>query len=227
MYQTSTMNSATWLNSAMARVYGLMFLGLLVSTLVGAYVSSSPAAMTFLFTGAMKWVVLFAPLVFIFVIGFALFKASASTLRALYFVFTVLFGLTMAVVFKTHTTTQLLGALVPTTLLFGAMSVYGYFTKKDLSGLGNILFFALIGIIIAGIVNIFLQNSMMQIIISSIAVIVFLGFTAYDTQQIRENLWNNRDDESRVATMGALNLYLDFVNLFLNLLQLGDLLGDD
>ncbi len=134
-------------------------------------------------------------------------------------------GLSMAVIFAVYTMASIFTAFMGASVLFGVMSFYGYFTKKDLSGLGSLLFVALIAIIIASVINIFIGSTVMQMVISAIGIIIFLGFTAYDTQQIREAV--SVDSNTSIEVLGALNLYLDFINLFINLLQLFGVKQDD
>lgn len=224
----STMyRSASQINEAMGRVYMHMGLAVLTSMIVSMFVGSSPELVTFFFTGAMKWVVMFAPLVFVFLVpvllnsGIGTF-AKIATLHA----FAGLMGLSFAVIFVIYTLGSIFGAFMGAAVLFGVMSFYGYFTKQSLDSLGKYLFVGLIAIIIASIINIFIGSSVMQMVISAIAIIIFLGLTAYDTQQIREMV---SDGNSDVGTeiMGALTLYLDFINLFLNLLQLFGSKKDD
>jgi len=218
MYATSTYRSAEQINSAMGRVYGNMALAVLTSMIVSMLVASSPGLMAFLFTGAMKWVVIFAPLVAILAVTFAMDKFSKSALQLFLHGFAALMGLSFSTIFVVYNLGSIVSAFMSAAILFGVMSFYGYFTKKDLSGWGSMLFVGLIAIIIASIVNIFLANTVFQMVISAIAIIVFLGLTAYDTQTIRNLV--SVDNDGKAEVMGALTLYLDFINLFLSLLQL-------
>lgn len=210
--------SASQINSAMARVYGHMGLAVLTSMVVSMLVASSPSLMAFLFTGAMKWVVMFAPLVAILAVSFAMEKMSKSTLQIFLHGFAALMGLSFSTIFIVYNLGSIVSAFMSAAILFGVMSFYGYFTKRNLDSIGQFMFIGLIAIIIASIVNIFIGSSVMQMVISAIAVIVFLGLTAYDTQKIREMVSYDNDGKMEVA--GALSLYLDFINLFLSLLQL-------
>lgn len=218
---TTYFPTAEAVNSGMLRVYNNMGLGLVVTALVSFLVSSSPALMSVLFGTWLKWVVIFAPLVMSLVMSFgmALDKISTSTGRVLFYVFSGLMGLSLSTIFVIYTSASIFGAFVSAGAIFFAMSVYGYFTKRSLESLGQFLFIGLIGIIIASVVNIFLENSTMGFVINVLAVLIFTGLTAYDTQQIREQLRNGNDLE-RTAVMGAFALYLDFINIFINLLQL-------
>lgn len=219
LYSSNTFRSASLINSAMVRVYNNMFLAVIVSMLTGMLVSSSPALMQFFFTGALKWVVIFAPLAAVFALSFLQEKMSIPALRLSLAGFSALMGLSFAGIFIIYTVGSIVSAFMGAAILFGTMSFYGYFTRRDLSGMGQMLFVGLIAIILASIVNIFLGNSLFQMVISSLAILVFLGLTAYDTQRLRE-LISYETDTQRAEIMGALSLYLNFINLFIHLLQL-------
>ncbi len=210
--------SASQINSAMGRVYANMGLAVVTSMIVSMLVASSPALMAFFFTGAMKWVVIFAPLVAILAAGFAFDSMSKSTLQLFLHGFAALMGLSFATIFVVYNLGSIVSAFMSAAVLFGVLSFYGYFTKKNLDSIGQFMFIGLIAIIIASVINIFIGSTVMQMVISAIAVIVFLGLTAYDTQKIREMVSYETDGKAEV--MGALTLYLDFINLFLSLLQL-------
>jgi len=218
MFATGVYRSATDINSAMGRVYGHMGLAVITSMIVSFIVGNSSALLEFFFTGAMKWVVIFAPLVAILAVSFSMEKMSKSTLQIFLHGFAALMGLSFATIFVVYNMGSIVSAFMSAAILFGVMSFYGYFTKKNLDSIGQFLFVGLIAIIIASIVNIFIGSTVMQMVISAIAVIVFLGLTAYDTQKIREMV--SYDNDGKAEVMGALTLYLDFINLFLSLLQL-------
>jgi hypothetical protein len=214
----STYRSATQINSAMGRVYGHMALAVLMSMFVSYQVGSNADLMAFFFTGAMKWLVIFAPLVAILGVSFAMEKMSKSALQFFLYGFAALMGLSFATIFVIYNMGSIVSAFMGAAILFAVMSGYGYFTKKNLDSIGQFLFVGLIAIIIASIVNIFIGSTVFQMVISAIGVIVFLGLTAYDTQKIREMV--SIDNDGRAEVAGALTLYLDFINLFLMLLQL-------
>ena len=214
----SVYRSATEINSAMARVYGHMGLAVITSMIVSFFVGTNPALLAFFFTGALKWVVIFAPLVAILAVSFAMDKFSKESLTIFLHGFAALMGLSFATIFAMFNMGSIVSAFMSAAILFGVMSFYGYFTKKNLDSIGQYMFVGLIAIIIASIVNIFIGSTVMQMVISAIAVIVFLGLTAYDTQRIREMV--SVDNDGKAEVMGALSLYLDFINLFLALLQL-------
>lgn len=211
--------TATEVNSAMGRVYGHMSLAVITSMIVSYLVGTSPALLAFFFTGVMKWIVIFAPLVAIFGVSILLNASPTKGMAQLCLHgFAALMGLSFATIFAVYNMGSIVSAFMGGAILFAVMSGYGYFTKKDLSGLGSLLFVGLIAIIIASIVNIFIGSTVFQMVISAVAILIFLGLTAYDTQQIREEVSYNNDGIAEIR--GALTLYLDFINLFLSLLQL-------
>ena len=218
MYATTTFRTASEINTAMAGVYKNMGLAVLTSMVISMLVASSPALMALLFGTALKWVVIFAPLVAVLALGFTLHKVSRTAAHLMLHGFAALMGVSMATIFVVYTSLSIFNAFMGAAILFGVMSFYGYFTKKDLSSFGQFLFIGLIAIVLASIVNIFIGSTVMQMVISAIGVIVFLGLTAYDTQNIRQQISESR--EGNVEVVGALSLYLNFINLFMSLLQL-------
>jgi len=211
--------SAEEINSAMGRVYGHMSIAVIVSMIVSYFVGTSPELLQFFFTGVMKWIVIFAPLVAIFGISMVLTdNPSKGVAQLCLHGFAALMGLSFATIFAVFTMGSIVSAFMGAAILFGTMSFYGYFTKRSLESLGQFMFIGLIAICIASIVNIFIGSTVMQTVISALAIIIFLGLTAYDTQQIREMVSTDSSDAAEVS--GALTLYMDFINLFINLLQL-------
>jgi FtsH-binding integral membrane protein len=211
--------SASEINSAMGRVYGHMSLAVVVSMLVSYFVGTSPELLQFFFTGVLKWIVIFAPLAAIFGVSYVLGNnPSKGVAQLCLHGFAALMGLSFATIFAVFNMGSIVSAFMGAAILFGVMSVYGYFTKKDLSSMGQMMFVGLIAIVIASIVNVFIGSSVLAMVISALAIIIFLGLTAYDTQQIREAI--SVDTSPAVEVTGALTLYMDFINLFLNLLQL-------
>lgn len=210
--------SASAINEAMGRVYGHMGLAVLTSMVISYLVGTNTTLLEFFFTGAMKWIVIFAPLVAILGVSFAMEKMSKTSLQFFLHGFAALMGLSFATIFAVYNMGSIVSAFMSAAVLFGVMSGYGYFTKKNLDSIGQFMFIGLIAIIIASIINIFIGSTVFQMVISAIAVIVFLGLTAYDTQKIREMVSVDNDGKMEIA--GALTLYLDFINLFLSLLQL-------
>jgi FtsH-binding integral membrane protein len=216
---TLSYRSAEEINSAMGRVYGHMSLAVIVSMIVSYFVGTSPELLTFFFTGVMKWVVIFAPLVAIFGVAMVLGNnPSKGVAQLCLHGFAALMGLSFATIFAVFNMGSIVSAFMGAAILFSVMSGYGYFTKQNLDSLGKFMFVGLIAIIIASIVNIFIGSSVMQMVISALAIIIFLGLTAYDTQKIREEV--SVDTSPAVEVTGALTLYMDFINLFINLLQL-------
>jgi len=222
MMYTETLNtyrSAEQVNSAMGRVYGHMSLAVIVSMIVSYFVGTSPALLAFFFTGVMKWIVIFAPLVTIFGVGYVLGNnPSKGVAQLCLHGFAALMGLSFATIFAVFNMGSIVSSFMGAAILFGVMSGYGYFTKRSLDSVGKFMIVGLIAIVIASIVNIFIGSTVMQMVISALAIIIFLGLTAYDTQKIREELSTETSDSAEVR--GALTLYMDFINLFINLLQL-------
>lgn len=214
------------LRSYMLGVYNYMTLGLALTGFfaLGTYamVASNPALAQTLFSGPLYFVLLFAPLGMVLWLSFRIQSMSASTARTMFLVYSAVMGVSLAPIFMIYTGGSIARVFFITAAAFGSLSLFGYTTKKDLSAWGSFLFMGLIGIIIASLVNIFLASSALQFAISVIGVLVFAGLTAYDTQQIKTMYYEG--DSSEVATkksvMGALRLYLDFINMFLMLLQL-------
>jgi FtsH-binding integral membrane protein len=218
MSYTETYRSASQVNSAMLGVYNNMFLAVANSMLVSLLVSGSPELMAVLFGTALKWLVIFAPLVMVFAMGFLMEKLTKSQLQIALHVFAALMGVSFSTIFIVYNLGSIVSAFMGAAVIFGTMSVYGYFTKRSLEGMGQFLFVGLIAIVIASIVNIFVGSSVAQMVISAIAVIIFTGLTAYDTQRIREMI--SYETDGKIEVMGALSLYLNFINLFISLLQL-------
>lgn len=213
-----TYKSAAEINSAMIRVYQNMMLAVLVSMLTSFVVSTSPALMAVLFGTPLKWLIMLAPIGFILFFSFKIEDLSKSTATVLLYVFSALMGLSFSGIFIVYTSASIFMAFMSSVILFGCMTFYGYFTKRSLESFGQFLIVGLIAICIASIVNIFVGSSVMTTVISALAIIIFLGLTAYDTQRIREMVSYDNNGNAEVA--GALTLYLNFINIFLNLLQL-------
>jgi FtsH-binding integral membrane protein len=220
MYSDRIVRSATQINDAMLAVYGHMSMAIVTSMVVSAVIGYNHTAMTLLFGTPLKWIVIFAPLAAIVGIGFALAKDPPKPLAlAMLHGFAALMGLSFSSIFVVYTLGSIWSAFAGAAILFGTMTFYGYFTRRSLDSIGQFLFVGLIAIIIASLVNIWLQNSVMHMVVSALAVIIFTGLTAYDTQKIREEV--SYETVSGTAEIrGALTLYLDFINIFLSLLQL-------
>jgi FtsH-binding integral membrane protein len=218
MFATSIYRSPAQINEAMGRVYGHMGLAIITSMIVSFFVGNSSALLEFFFTGAMKWLVIFAPLVAILAVSFAMEKMSKASLQLFLHGFAALMGLSFATIFVVYNMGSIVTAFMGAAVLFGTMSFYGYFTKRNLDSVGQFMFIGLIAIIIASVINIFIGSTVFQMVISALAIIIFLGLTAYDTQRIRQMV--SVDNNGKAEVMGALSLYLDFINIFLSLLQL-------
>ena len=204
----------------MLQVYNYMSLGLAMTGLVAFLVAATPALYGPIFGSPLKWVVMLAPLGFVFFLSLKIESISASTAQFLFWIFCAVMGLSMASIFLVFTGTSIARVFFITAATFGAASLYGYTTKADLSKFGSFLFMGLIGIVIASLVNIFLGSNALQFAISAIGVLVFTGLAAYDTQAIKEAYAGHANNETRgkLAVMGALSLYLSFINLFQMLL---------
>ena len=210
------------LRQHMLQVYNYMMLGLALTGVVAYVVGTTPALYTPIFGTPLKWVVMLAPLAFVFFFSFRIQTMSTSTAQMTFWAFCAVMGLSMAAIFLVFTGASIARVFFITAGMFGAASLYGYTTKADLTKFGSFLFMGLIGIIIASVVNLFVGSSAIQFAISVIGVIVFTGLAAYDTQTIKETYAENAGVEanSKLAVFGALSLYLSFINLFQMLLQL-------
>jgi FtsH-binding integral membrane protein len=229
------------LRSYMLKVYNYMGVGLAVTGLVayfanqaattadstnavaqmanGALLTSFGAA---IYTSPLMWLIALAPLAFVLALSFGINRMSSSTAQLVFWAFAAVMGLSLSSIFLVYTGTSIAKVFFISAAMFGAMSLYGYTTKRDLTGFGSFLFMGLIGIIIASVVNIFVASSALSFGISIVGVLIFVGLTAYDTQRIKESYYEGdaRDTMGKKAIMGALSLYLDFLNLFLMLLRL-------
>lgn len=209
------------LRSHMLRVYNYMGIGLVVTGLVAFVVASTPALYVPIFSSPLKWVVMLAPLAFVLLFSFKMQTMSAASAQAMFWAFCAVMGLSLASVFLVFTGTSIARTFFITATMFGATSLYGYTTKRDLTQFSSFLIMGLIGVVIASVVNIFLGSTALQFAISVIGIAVFVGLTAWDTQTIKEQYAENFDAESqqKLAVFGALSLYLNFVNIFQLLLN--------
>lgn len=232
MIERSNMQARTALGAVdaglrryMMAVYNHMGVGLAITGLVAYFTSQSQEIMQVLIYSPIRWVILLAPIAIPFIISAKLATMRASTAQLLFWVYAGLIGLSMSFLFMIYTGESLARVFFITASMFGGMSLYGYTTQRDLSGMGSFLMMGLIGLILASVINIFLHSSILQFMVSCIGVLVFTGLTAYDVQTIK-SLYQARDhaeDQEKKAIFGALQLYLDFINLFIHLLYfLGD-----
>lgn len=219
-YQNRTMVSTV--SSVMKRVYFKMTLGLLVSAFVSLWASQSQAFWTLMYNNSwLMWGLLIAEVGIVIAITAAINKLSSPVASLLFYVFAAVNGLTLAPIFLAYAHETIATTFFVTAGTFAAMSIYGYFTSNDLSRMGSILIMALFGIIIATLVNLFIKSETMMWIITYAGVLIFVGLTAWDTQQIKNMAMTAPAEATgRLATIGALNLYLDFINLFLYLLRI-------
>ncbi|HBI09572.1 MAG TPA: hypothetical protein DDY57_05335 [Franconibacter pulveris] len=213
------------LQTFMAQVYGWMTCGLLLTAFVAWYAANTPAVMMYVFSSRITFFgLIIAQLAVVFVLSGLVNKLSPAVATALFMLYSALTGLTLASIFLVYTYASIASTFVVTAGMFGAMSLYGYTTKRDLSGFGNMLFMALIGILIASLVNFWLKSTALMWAVTYIGVIVFVGLTAYDTQKLKslgaEIDVNDRGHLRKYSILGALTLYLDFINLFLMLLRI-------
>ncbi|RBW59012.1 Bax inhibitor-1/YccA family protein [Ruegeria sp. A3M17] len=253
MAQFDTIRTATGARAAqideglrahMNKVYGTMSVGMLITFMAawaisglatttdpsaavgqinsGTYLTSLGAA---IYTSPLRWVIMFAPLAFIFGFSAGINRLSASAAQLVFYAFAAVMGLSISWIFIAFTGMSIIQVFLITSIAFAGLSLYGYVTKKDLSGMGTFLMMGLIGLIVAMVVNIFLQSPAIMYAISVIGVLIFAGLTAYDTQKIKTTylqMAHSGDQEwlGKAAIMGALSLYLDFINMFMFLLQL-------
>jgi FtsH-binding integral membrane protein len=210
------------LRAYMLRVYNYMASGLALTGLVAWLTYATPALFNAIYGTPLMWVVMFAPLGFVLFLSFRINKMSFAAAQTTFWLYAAVMGLSLASIFAIYTGVSVARVFFITAAAFGALSLYGYTTKRDLTGLGAFLFMGLIGIILASVVNIFLGSAGLQFAISIIGVLIFTGLTAYDTQNIKELYFDADSPEvaGKKSIMGALRLYLDFINLFIMLLQL-------
>jgi uncharacterized protein len=232
-YRTDQVAIDAGLRAYMIRVYNYMMAGVALTGVVAwlayqAAVVDSGAGLQLtsfghlIFQSPLMWLLVFAPLGLVMLLSFGINRLSAGTALALFFVYSGLLGLSLASIFLVYTHGSIAQVFFISAATFGAMSLYGYTTQRDLTSVGSFMFMGLIGLIIASLVNLFLQSSGLGWVISVVGVLIFVGLTAYDTQSIKE-MYDVNDDGTiagRKAVMGALRLYLDFINLFLMLLRL-------
>ncbi len=210
------------LRAYMLRVYNYMCVALALSGAVAFVVSTSPALQQAIFGTPLMWVVFLAPLDLVFFLSARINKMSASAAQTTFWIFAALMGMSLASIFIAYTPESVTRVFFITAGAFAGLSLVGYTTKKDLSGMGTFLFMGVIGLVIAMVVNMFLGSSMLQLGISVIGVLIFAGLTAYDTQQIKLMYYEADGDEvaTKKSIMGALKLYLDFLNMFIFLMHI-------
>lgn len=212
------------LRSYLLSVFNYMTLALMISGLVSAYIGFNTELAKVIWGTPLKWVAIFAPLGMALLMSFMADKLSVQASKVCLFVFAALMGVSISSIFMVYKLGSIAQVFFISGATFGATALYGYSTKRDLSSMGSFLMMGLIGLIIAGVVNIFLQSSMMTFVISLLGLGIFIGFTAYDMQTIKNTYYElDGEDREKAGVFGALNLYLDFVNIFISLMNL---LGD-
>jgi FtsH-binding integral membrane protein len=213
------------LRSYMLSVYNYMASGVLLTGVVALLFSwggaTSPAAQVLMGPGILKYIIMFAPLAFVMVLSFGINRLSTATAQALFWGYAAVMGLSLSSIFLMYTGTSIAQTFFATAAAFAGLSLYGYTTKKDLSGFGTFLIMGVVGIIVAMVINMFLHSTALDLAISAIGVLLFAGLTAYDTQRIKSMYAYvaGSDMMGKSVVMGALNLYLDFINMFLFLLR--------
>jgi FtsH-binding integral membrane protein len=221
---TRTAEIDAGLRAHMNKVYGLMSVAMLITAGVAWAVGTNDAMVAAIFGTPMKWVVMFAPLIMVFAFSAMINRLSVAAAQLFFYTYAAAVGLSLAFIFAVYTSTSIAQTFLVTSIAFAGLSLYGYTTKKDLSGMGTFLMMGLIGLIVASVVNIFLASSAMAFAISVIGVLIFAGLTAYDTQTIKNTYlqhaqMGDREWMGKSAIMGALSLYLDFINMFMFLLS--------
>ena len=221
----SSANIDAGLRAHMNKVYALMSIGLFLTGGVAYIVGNNETLVMSLFTGMSRWVVMFAPLVVVFAMGSMINRLRASTAQLIFYAFSALMGLSISYIFMIYTSVSIAQTFLVTSIAFAGLSLYGYTTKRNISGMGSFLIMGVIGLIVASIVNIWMQSPALMYAISVIGVLIFAGLTAYDTQKIKNTyiqMAQNGQNEwiEKSAIMGALSLYLDFLNMFMFLLHL-------
>lgn len=212
------------LRAHMNKVYGLMSVAMVITGAVAYLVGTNEQLLAAIFGSPLKWVVMFAPLAVVFAFGAMLNRMSQATAQMVFWLFSGLMGLSISYIFAVYTGVSIAQTFLVTAIAFAGLSLYGYTTKRDLSGFGTFLIMGVIGLIVASVVNIFLASSAIHFAVSVLGVLIFAGLTAYDTQKIKSTYIvhaHSGDTEwlGKAAIMGALSLYLDFLNMFMFLLQ--------
>ncbi len=227
---TAAQSSAEYdqgLRSYMLGIYNYMALALAVTGIAAMatayYASTNQAFLELLYVSPLRYVIMFSPLAFVLVLSFGIQKLSTSSAQMIFWAFAAVMGVSLSSIFMVYTTSSIVNVFFITAASFGALSLYGYTTKRNLTAMGSFLMMGLFGLIIAMVVNLFMQSSAMQFAISVIGVLIFAGLTAYDTQRLKlqyDYVAGNAAAMSRATIMGALSLYLNFINMFMMLLSL-------
>jgi FtsH-binding integral membrane protein len=216
----TNISAAESLNSAVAGVLTRMTMAV-TATLITAGVISALGLVPLLFGSLLGYVIIFAPLAMSLYLAWRGDSMSEGTIKTWFFAFAAVMGVSLSLIISIFTTASIVNALIGTTVSFGALAAWGYFTKRDISGWGPFLFAGVIGLIVAGIVNIFVASTALQMTLNVLTILIFLGLTAYDMNRIRDMFWSARASEiGRMQWFAALSLYINFINIFVSLLQL-------
>jgi len=217
---TSTMTAAESLNTAVAGVLSRMMTGILATMVVAGLLSALGLAPV-LFSGVLGWILVIAPLAISLYLAWRGDTMTVRSIQTWYFVFAGTMGVSLSLLFHVFTSASIVMALVGTTVSFGALAGWGYFTKRDISNWGSFLFAGVIGLVVAGLLNIWLESSALQMTLNVLTILIFLGLTAYDMNRIRDMFWSASASEvERMQWFGALSLYINFINIFVSMLQL-------
>jgi FtsH-binding integral membrane protein len=215
-----TVSAVSALNTAVAGVLGRMAVGILATLAVAALISAL-GLVPMLFSGMLGYVIIFAPLAMSLFLAWRGHSMTTSAIRAWFFAFAAVMGISLSMIFAVYTTASIVQALIGTTVSFGALAGWGYFTRRDISGWGPFLFAGVIGLVVASVVNIFVASSVLQMTLNVLTILIFLGLTAWDMNRIRDMFWSASEGEiERMQWFGALSLYINFINIFVSLLQL-------
>jgi FtsH-binding integral membrane protein len=215
-----SISAAESLNTAVAGVLGRMATGVF-ATLVAAALINAAGLVPVLFSGVVGWILVFAPLAMCLYLAFRGGTMSEQTIRVWFYAFAGVMGVSLSLLFAVFTTASIVQALAGTTVSFAALAGWGYFTRRDLSSWGSFLFAGVIGLIVAGLFNIWFGSTALQMTLNVLTIVIFLGLTAYDMNRIRDMFWSARESEiSRMQWFAALSLYINFINIFVSILQL-------
>ena len=207
----------------MLSVYSNMGVGLAITAVVGAAIGLNSELLRFFMGGPQAWVFMLAPIGLVWYIGATIANTKPETARALFWVYSAVMGISLSTIFAVFALGSIVQVFLVTAATFGAMSIYGHTTRRDLTQMGSFLIMGLLGVIIASLVNIFVESSAASFVISVLSVLIFTGLTAYDTQKLKDQFYELAyagDDQARAGIMGALSLYLDFINIFISLLNI-------
>ena len=223
VYSQGNAGTQSGLNAYISKVFGTMFLGLLVTAVAALFTATSETLMELFYGSNLVFVLIIAELAVVFILSARIGKMGYGACQAMFYLYAVINGITLASVFYVYDLGTVYVSFFTTAISFGVMAVYGAVTKKDLTNIGNMLMMALIGIIVATIINLFIGSETFDLVIAFIAVAVFVGLVAYDTQKLKSYYYTSVGDyqmQRKIAIMGALSLYLDFINIFLYLLRI-------